>query len=129
MEHKEILEKILDQAEDTRDCISKLDKKIDLHIQKTELEFQQIRKLDEHQNKILEEHSNRSLQLERDNNLREESLRKDMETADDELGDRLEKLEKPREWLKTTFRIFFWIASAAGAIYGLYQFMDRFILK
>lgn len=113
----EALQKVLDKTEETSDCVRKLDKKVDLHIQKTEIELEHIRELDEKQNQLLDEHSARSDRLEKDNQLREQSLRQDFEG-------RFQEIEKPREWLKMTGKILFWTASSAGALYGAWEFFS-----
>jgi hypothetical protein len=117
----EFIKQILEKTEETRECVQQLDKKVDLHIQKTELELAQIAKLDSQQNALLDDHAKRSDRLERDNQLREETLRR-------EFNVRFEAIEKPREWLKTTSKVFFWIGSAAGALYGAYEFIKAFFL-
>lgn len=113
----ETLKQVLEKTEETRGCVTKLDKKVDLHIQKTELELEHIRELDEKQNNLLDEHAKRSDQLEKDNALRERSIRNDFEN-------RFRKIEKPREWLRTTAKMIFWTASGAGALYGAYEFFS-----
>ena len=113
----EALQKVLDKTEETSDCVRKLDKKVDLHIQKTELELEHIRELDQKQNQLLDEHAARSDRLEKDNALRERALNQKFE-------ERFQNIEKPREWAKTTARVFFWIASSAGATYGLFEFFE-----
>jgi DNA polymerase III gamma/tau subunit len=118
----EVIKQVLERTEETKECVQRLDKKVDLHIQKTEIELSQIAELDNKQNALLEEHSKRSDRLERDNILREEGLRKEFE-------DRFQDIEKPREWIITTGKVLVWIASAAGALYGAYEFIRAFILK
>lgn len=119
---KELLNKITAQCDETQDSIVKIDKKLDLHIQKTELEFKHIRELDENQNKLLEEHAIRSDRLEKDNLLREQQLKANFE-------DRFREIEKPREFIKTFAKMFLWMATAAGAIYGAWEFFNAFVLK
>ena len=116
------MKEVLEKTEETRGCIQKLDRKMDLHIQKTELELGHIGELDAKQNQLLEEHSARSDRLEKDNVLREATLKQ-------EFDDRFQKIEKPREWLKITGKLIIYVGSAAGAIYGVYEFVTNFILK
>lgn len=111
----EQLERVLEKQEETRGCVTKLDKKIDLHIQKTELELEHIRELDTKQNELLDDHAKRSDRLEKDNHLREMALRTDFEQ-------RFQTIEKPREWIKITGKVLFWAASFAGAVYGAHEF-------
>ena len=122
------MREVLERTEETKDCVQKLDKKVDLHIQKTEMEFEQIRELDDKQNNLLEEHAKRSDRLEKDNALREEKLRLEYKEEDkkihSDLDTRLQKIEKPRDWLKMTAKVIFWTASAAGAMYGAYEFFE-----
>lgn len=128
MDHEAIsrvLQKVLEKQEETQDCVQKLDKKVDLHIQKTEIELEHIRELDEKQNQLLDEHAKRSDRLERDNQLREAALKQQFET-------KFEEIERPRKWLLTTGKVIFWAASGAAALFGAYQFLDfakPFILK
>lgn len=131
---REMLGKLLSQSEDTQKSITSLDKKVDLHIQKTELQLDQIHKLDQQQNEILEEHHQRSTELKRDNEIREKVLRKEIEKIEDRLEDkatktdlikldgRLDKVEKPREWLKSFIKALVTIGTIAGTIYSIYQY-------
>ncbi len=114
---KDALQQVLDKTGKTQDTVQKLDKKIDLHIQKTELELEHIAELDEKQNQLLDDHAKRSDRLEKDNSLREISIRSDFEH-------RFRKIEKPREWIRMTAKVLFWAASGAGAIYGAYEFFS-----
>ncbi len=50
------LKHIASNQEATTRCIAKLEKKIDLHIQRTEYELKAINALDEQQNKLIDQH-------------------------------------------------------------------------
>ena len=50
------LRKIADLQDKTTNSLVKLDKKMDLHIQKTEYELKAINSLDEQQNKLIDQH-------------------------------------------------------------------------
>lgn len=131
-EAKETRKQVLEKVEETQTSVNQLDKKMDLHIQKTGLELEQIRTLDEKQNQLLADHAARSDRLEKDNQLREQTLRIYIDDKHDELEtsvtDRIQVIEKPRQWLIMTGKVFFWLASAAGALYGAWQFIES-ILK
>lgn len=134
---REMLGKLLSQSEETQKTVTSLDKKVDLHIQKTELQLDQIHKLDQEQNEILEEHHKRSDALARDNELREKGLRRDLKKVEDrleakaaqtdidKLDGRLEKIEKPREFLSHFLKIIAGLGTLAGAVYSFYQFFIK----
>jgi len=136
--HK-MMEKLVTQSEETQKCVVSLDKKVELHIQKTELRLQQIHELDEQQNEILEEHHKRSTELGKDNQLREKSLRIELERLEDKVAlkvgkpelqsidNRIEKLEQPRELIKSMFKLISYIGGATGAMYGVYQLIIEYI--
>jgi hypothetical protein len=129
---KETRKQILEKVEETQLSVSQLDKKMDLHIQKTGLELEQIKVLDEKQNQLLADHAARSDRLEKDNQLREQALKiyidEKHDTLETSFTDKIQVIEKPRQWLIMTSKIFFWCASAAGALYGVWQFIET-ILK
>lgn len=111
----EALGKIQDTLCDTQRCVMGLDKKVDLHIQKTEFELQSIKDLDAQQNEILAQHHKRSDELAKDNYLREVALRKDLSG----LGGRVSKLEEPRKWLQGLWSVLLWIFALAGGLEAL----------
>jgi ubiquinone biosynthesis protein UbiJ len=131
---REMLNKLLSQSEETQRSVTSLDKKVDLHIQKTELQLDQIHKLDEQQNAILEEHHKRSDRLAYDNELREKALKKEIDKIDDRINDkasksdigrldaRLEKIERPKEFQTHLLKFLAAIGTVAGAAYSIYQF-------
>ena len=101
------------------ECFHRLDKKVELYSQETKHELSNIKELDQTQNKILEEHHQRSNELKKDNELREASVRKDLETV----SKRVEHLEAPIKWWSTTKKKILGfcaiIASIGGAIYAV----------
>ena len=122
---KDLLNKILKQTEKTQECIVGLDKKLDLHVQKTDIELKHISELDREQNRILEEHHNRSIQLEKDNILREQGLRQEfdqkIESGKEEIESRLVAIESPGKWLSTTLKLIFKVGLGAGTVFAFYQ--------
>ena len=112
-----LLERIMDHIKENSSTLAAMDKKLDLHIQETKYEFKAIRDLDAVQNAILEEHHKRSDRLAADNALREAALRKDMKIQDG----RIEKLEAPRKWLKTTKNWLIGFGAVAAAIAAVYE--------
>lgn len=123
-EFYELLQHMDSKLSTVRDSVSSLDKKVDLHVQKTAFEFQAIRKLDEEQNLLLKEHHDRSTQLKRDNDLKEAALRQEALAQRNELRTeiqgvraRVSKLETPAKWFTTTIRVIITIGGIATAIY------------
>ena len=114
----ELLKKISGQIDKQDDKLTKLegsvssmDKKMDLHIQKSEFEFDAIKSTNV-----------RSDRLEQDNILREQGMRKDMGTQ----SDRIDSLEKPREWFKMTRKAIIWIGGIAAALFVILRLLDMF---
>lgn len=97
---------------DVYERIIDLDKKVDLHIQKTEFGFKALQDLDAQQNSILQEHHDRSVQLKRDNELREEALKLEIEKVSRRV-DRLEFFVKAFEFFK---KHAIWLAGLGTAI-------------
>lgn len=137
----EMVRKLLDQSSETQRYVVALDKKVDLHIQKTELQLDLIQKLDLEQNAILEEHHKRSTRLEEDNRLREHALRLELAKFDqllaekmsktdvDIINKRISKIEKPREWLKIFGKVLIALGTGAGALYTIYQLIELYLPK
>lgn len=110
--------------------IEGLDKKLDLHIQKTEFEFQGLKELDSQQNKILEEHHQRSTELKRDNDLKEKELKDLLDKKESALKTeiagltrRMARVEVPQKFLDWARKIFVWIAAASGAVVAFSAFI------
>ena len=132
----EMVRKLLDQSTETQRYVVALDKKVDLHIQRTEIQLEAIHKLDIQQNAILDEHHKRSDRLEEDNRLREGALRLELAKFDQLLAEKLSKndiqqldqrvhnIEKPREWLRIFAKVLLGASTAAGALYAVHQFVS-----
>jgi hypothetical protein len=120
---EQIIARMLDKLDKTHEVVTVLDKKLDLHIQRTEQEFESIKVLDEQQNQLLAEHAKRSDRLEQDNKLREEALRRDMHDAIKPLEDRISILETPWKWILTTKKGLAWISAAIASIIGIIEFI------
>jgi hypothetical protein len=103
-----ILTKISDQQQEMTSCVKDLDKKLELHIQKTEFELKAINELDTQQNAILSEHVRRSNAIEESCKLRKE-----------ELEQRVEVLEQGPKLLKLFIKVCSGLAVVAGAFYGI----------
>lgn len=109
--HTQLLTRIVDQVQETQECVNKLDKKLDLNIQKVEFEIREINKLDEQQNASLAEHIEGVKTL--------KQMHSEMQTHFDE---RLGKLEKPSgvsRWVKDTRKGILWLGAIGGSIYGI----------
>lgn len=135
----EMVNKLLDQSSETQRCVVALDKKVDLHIQKTEIQLEAIEKLDLQQNSILEEHHKRSTRLEEDNKLRESALRLELAKFDESLAEKVSKIEfqalderiqhveKPYEWMKTFGKVLAAVGTISGALYAIYQLIELYL--
>jgi hypothetical protein len=113
----ELLKQVLDKSEETNTSVNGLRKDLDLHIQKTEFELKEIRQLDAKQNEILQEHHDRSTQLKRDNDLREQGLRIEIEKMDS----RVVALEEPRKVIGTLIKWIVALGTVAAAVAGIYS--------
>ena len=102
------LVKLADKADSHTQSMASLDKKVDLHIQKTELELQRIKETDDIQNQLLDAH------IEGVN-----TLKKMYDKHEEQDIARFAKLE-PKEMIKSlgkeTGKIFFKTLTIAGAI-------------
>lgn len=112
-----------------RECFEKLDKKVDLHIQKTEFELKRIIEQDQIQNDILAFHSQRSTELKRENDLMEKRLRAEVfgegsPAPEKSLRGRIEALEEPREWLRGGKRILLATGGLAAAVFGIIKAIE-----
>lgn len=106
--HLDILQRVSDQMQDTQECVMKLDKKLDLSIQKMSYELGKINTLDEQQNKLIDEHIDGV-----------ETLKDLYELHKKESNERLQKLEEPRIVRKTLIKWIVTTGSVAGAIYAI----------
>lgn len=111
----EILKKLCKQTADTQKSVTDMDKKLDLHIQKMDYELSDIKQTNTVQNEVLEQHHQRSDELARDNDLREQAIRGDM--AEHEA--RIENLEAPQKWAKTTWKVLLGLGALAAATFAV----------
>lgn len=113
-----------------RTAFEKTDKKLDLHIQKTEYELQAIRELDRIQNEQLEEHIQGVKQAHRRNDLLEKTLRAEIfgegsPNPEKSLKGRVEALEAPRKWFKDSKKMLLGAGTVAAAIYGIVKLIQE----
>lgn len=106
-------EQLESRTEMTR-AITGLDKKVDLHIQKTEYELEAIHKQDEVQNQLLDQHIEGVKTLKRwcDDHVQENEKR-------------FSKLEEPRKFLRTVGRILVYLGAIGGAVAGIVELYAR----
>jgi hypothetical protein len=94
-DHLALLKQISDQVFETKECFLKLDKKLDLEIQKIEFEIKAVSRLDAQQNDLLDQHMKRTALAE----------------------GRLDSLEEPRKWWnQTTQKLTIWLTFVGGAV-------------
>jgi ParB-like chromosome segregation protein Spo0J len=122
---EQLIARMLDKLDKTHEVVICLDKKLDLHVLRTEQEFEAIRALDAHQNELLAEHSKRSDRLEADNKLREAALRKEVSEKVQAIDERISVLETPWKWVLTTKKGIIWLAALATAVAGIIEFIRR----
>lgn len=122
---EQLIARMLDKIDKTHEVVISLDKKLDLHVLRTEQEFEAIRLLDAHQNELLAEHSKRSDRLEADNKLREAALRKEVSEKVQAIDERVSVLETPWKWVLTTKKGIIWLAALATAVAGIIEFIKR----
>ena len=125
-----LLKAISDKQDQAKEASSGLDKKLDLHIQKTDYRFEMLEKLDAEQNAILAEHSQRSTELQRDNDLREKRLRMEIlgegsPHPEKSLKGRVDKLEEPGKWATRTFKLLLAIGAASSALFAIMKFFKK----
>lgn len=113
-----LLSRLMDEQRDARaenmKAFSDLDKKVDLHIQKTEYELKNIHEQDAVQNKLLDQH------IEGVN-----TLKKMFERHDKEDRERFAKLEEPRKFIKTVTRIVLWTGGIGTAVMGVLELLAK----
>lgn len=118
---EQLIARMMDKLDKTHEVVTTLDKKLDLHVQRTEQEFEAIRKLDQDQNALLAEHAKRSDRLEEDNKLREAALRNEFSTTAKDLDKRVSVLETPWKWILTTKKGIMWLAAIATSVAGVVE--------
>ena len=110
----ELLNRISEQSSNTQKAIFELDKKLDLHIQKTQLELEGIHSLDRQQNKLLDEHIAGVL-----------TLRNMFETQKATCHAKFERIEAPKRLFKSIKDGLLWIAAIVGATLGVMKFFFK----
>jgi septal ring factor EnvC (AmiA/AmiB activator) len=95
--------------------IGHLDKKVDLHIQKTELDLKAIHKLDEQQNALIDKH------IEGVN-----TLKKMHETHLKESNKRFQEIEAPKKWFSITWKIVLGIGALAATGLTIARILEMF---
>lgn len=108
----ELLTKISEQANSTQTAIADLDKKVDLHIQKTQFELTAINKLDEVQNDLLDKHI-----------AGVDTLKQMFEAQKAVYNAKFERIEAPRKMFKLAKDSLLWIAAIAGAVLGVIKYI------
>lgn len=83
------------------------------------------------QHETLIEHTNRSVQLQRDNELREAQLRKELFLPPDgaipQLEKKIEKVDAPRKWIKGLLWVIATVSGMAGGAYTVWKFWDKLL--
>jgi hypothetical protein len=120
---EQLITLVLEKLDKTHGIVTNLDKKLDLHVQRTEQEFEAIKVLDEQQNALLDEHAKRSDRLEKDNVLREAQLKLEFGTTVNGLDNRVSALEAPLKWFLTTKKGLMWVAGIATSLVALIELL------
>lgn len=109
-----LLSRMMDEQRDARTenmkAFSDLDKKVDLHVQRTEYELKSIHEQDAIQNKLLDQH------IEGVN-----TLKRIYDAHDASNNARFSELEKPRQYLKTTTKLLLWLGGIGTAAMGILE--------
>jgi superfamily II helicase len=116
---------------ETSECFVQLDKKLDLHIQKTQHELEKINTLDLHQNDLLDQHI-RGVNTIKDMHVshREETkqqieiMSQKLDLQRQETVARLETLEKPYDLVKYAGKVLTWVGAIAGSLYAILKLME-----
>jgi predicted nuclease with TOPRIM domain len=125
-QHLELLNRIIDESErikrfvdETKDSISELDKKLDLHIQKTTLQYEQTEEKGEaHQKRLLEY----QVRLDTFTSSIDEKY-EEYEANYENIKKQVERLERPRIWIVNTGKVIITIGAIASAVYSIYQLL------
>ena len=118
----ELLKEIKDKQDESKKLVLNLDKKLELHVQKTELELVSINKLDKQQNELLEDHMRRTELLEKSlDQHRFENFR-----TKEELHKKIEKANKPMEYIKVFGTVILWLGGLAGSAFAIGRFFEVF---
>jgi len=111
-----LLNKIQEQSKETQNTVIDLDKKVDLHIQKTEYELSRINALDEEQNQLIDEHI-----------AGVKTLKGIYEEHKKENDVRFQALEEPRKVFAWLFKATGIVGVICGAIFGAIKLIAFFI--
>lgn len=118
-----LLAKIMAEQQDARSenfkSISDLDKKLDLHIQKTEFELQKITNQDEIQNQLLDQHIAGVNTLKQIHLAHVEHNNLQFEKVDREI----EALKEPAKWIRNTTKLVLWLGGLGTSILGIYKLL------
>lgn len=110
---------MMDEQRDARTenmkAFSDLDKKVDLHIQRTEYELKSIHEQDAIQNKLLDQH------IEGVN-----TLKKIYDVHEASNNTRFAKLEEPRKFLKSATKAVLWLGGLGTAAMGIIEIISWF---
>lgn len=109
----ELLEKIAQQSDSTQKAIADLDKKVDLHIQRTNFELNRINHLDEVQNDLLDKHI-----------AGVNTLREMFEAQKATCYAKFEHIEAPRKLLKLLRDTLLWATALIGATLGIIKYFS-----
>lgn len=111
--HLQLLKKLLASQLELQETVAELDKKMELHAQKADYEFSQLKRLDEEQNALIDEHIAGVT-----------TLRQMHKLLKDDIHARLERLETPRKALNYATSLILWLGSIAGATLGLIKLLQ-----
>ena len=116
-----ILSKMVDEQREHRSetarSFAELDKKVDLHVQKTEYELKRINDQDEIQNQLLYKH------IEGVNTLRvmhESHVRENKEQFS-QVDKEIDNLKAPRKWVRATTKVVLWLGGIGTALMGVLE--------
>jgi hypothetical protein len=111
----QLLKRISDNSDAMRDDLNRLDRRLELHVQKTEFELDRIKTTDDVQNQLLDEHI-------RGVRLLEENLSK--HKYDNDL--KFAELEAPSRWLTTSIKVLIAVGGVASAVYAFLKLLNIF---
>lgn len=113
-----VLSRIVEEQRDSRaemtKAFSDMDKKVELHIQKTEYELKGIHQQDAIQNQLLDQH------IEGVN-----TLKKMFELHEKNDVERFGNLEEPRKFVRTAVKVVLWLGALGTAVAGIIEVMSR----
>jgi dynactin complex subunit len=109
------LKKIASNSDETHKAVVALDKKLELHIQRTEFELNRINELDANQNKLLDEHI-----------AGVNTLKNMYETHEKKDEERFSQVMAPAKWLLNTLKVVTITGGAAGALAAIFKLIKMF---